>query len=101
MNGLYYLAEANLYLGIFYLAYCLFLNRNTHYQLSRIYLLFSCIMAFILPVIQIGTLKPVPHTVQLRALPLSASEHLSVMKPVSLILPGKAGSHNMATKPAK
>jgi hypothetical protein len=59
MNWLYYLAEANLYLGVFYLAYCLFLNRNTHYQLSRTYLVFICIISFILPVLQVGALRPV------------------------------------------
>lgn len=59
MNWLYYLAEANIYLGVFYLAYCLFLNRSTHYQLSRAYLILSCVAAFILPVLQIGTLRPV------------------------------------------
>ena len=57
MNWLYYLAEANLYLGVFYLAYCLFLNRNTHYQLSRAYLIFSCVAAFALPVLQVSTLR--------------------------------------------
>ena len=62
MNWLYYLAEANIYLGVFYLAHCLFLNRDTHYQLSRAYLVFSCIAAFILPVLQIGALRPVRTT---------------------------------------
>ncbi|MEO6980679.1 MAG: M56 family metallopeptidase, partial [Mucilaginibacter sp.] len=59
MNGLYYLAEANLYLGVFYLAYCLFLTRSTHYQLSRAYLVFSCIIAFILPLMQVSALRQV------------------------------------------
>jgi TonB family protein len=59
MNWLYYLAEANIYLGVFYLVYCLFLNKETYYQLNRAYLLFSCVAAFILPVLQIGALKPV------------------------------------------
>ena len=59
MNWLYYLAEANIYLGVFYLAYCLFLNRDTHYQLNRAYLIFSCIISFILPVLQVSALKPV------------------------------------------
>src|SRR5665213_3539970 len=62
MNWLYYLAEANIYLGVFYLAHCLFLNRNTHYQLSRAYLIFSCIISFILPVLQVGVLRPVKPT---------------------------------------
>jgi TonB family protein len=59
MNWLYYLAEANLYLGVFYLAYCLFLRNETHYQLNRAYLLGICVVAFVLPVLQIGALKPV------------------------------------------
>jgi TonB family protein len=62
MNWLHYLAEANLYLAVFYLTYCIFLNRDTHYQLNRFYLIFSCIVSFILPVLQIGVLRPVKHT---------------------------------------
>jgi hypothetical protein len=58
MNWLYYLAEANLYLCVFYLAYCVFLVKETHYQLNRAYLLLSCIMAFVLPVLQVGALRP-------------------------------------------
>jgi hypothetical protein len=58
MNWLHYLLEANIYLAVFYGGYCLFLNRETHYTLNRIYLLLSCILSFILPVIQIGALKP-------------------------------------------
>jgi len=67
MNWLYYLAEANIYLGVFYLAHCLFLNRDTHYQLSRAYLVFSCIAAFILPVVQIGALRPARTTERITA----------------------------------
>jgi len=58
MNWLYYLAEANLYLCVFYLAYCVFLVKETHYQLNRAYLLLSCVMAFALPVLQVGALRP-------------------------------------------
>lgn len=57
MNWLHYLLEANLYLGIFYAVYCLFLNKETHYTLNRIYLLLSCIISFVLPMVQIGWLK--------------------------------------------
>ncbi|MBC7401098.1 MAG: hypothetical protein H7289_14255, partial [Mucilaginibacter sp.] len=63
MNWLYYLAEANLYLGVFYLAYCLFLTKETYYQLTRVYLLFACVASFTLPVLQIGALKPVEAAV--------------------------------------
>jgi outer membrane biosynthesis protein TonB len=59
MNWLHYLVEANIYLGVFYLCYCLFLNNETHYLLSRAYLLFSCVVSFILPVTQLSILKPV------------------------------------------
>ncbi|MHB8208527.1 TonB family protein [Mucilaginibacter sp.] len=59
MNWLHYLLEANLYLALFYLAYCLFLKRDTHYRLKRIYLIFSCIISFILPVLQVSALRPV------------------------------------------
>ncbi|MES2377942.1 MAG: TonB family protein [Bacteroidota bacterium] len=59
MNWLYYLAEANIYLGVFYLAYCLFLTKETYYQLTRAYLLFACVVSFILPVLEIGSQRPV------------------------------------------
>ena len=64
MNWLYYTGEANIYLCIFYLAYCLFLSQDTHYQLNRAYLLFICIVSFILPFLQIGALKQVKHAEQ-------------------------------------
>ena len=59
MNWLHYLAEANLYLAVFYLAYRLLLAKETYNQFNRIYLLFSCVAAFALPVLQMGALKPV------------------------------------------
>jgi hypothetical protein len=68
MNWLYYLAEANIYLGVFYLAYCLFLNRDTHYQMSRAYLVFSCVISLILPVLQVGALRPVKTVEPVRAM---------------------------------
>ena len=59
MNWLYYLAEANIYISVFYLFYCLLLNKETHYTLNCIYLLSSCVLSFVLPLMQIGRLKPV------------------------------------------
>ncbi|MES2268892.1 MAG: M56 family metallopeptidase [Bacteroidota bacterium] len=59
MSWLHYLIEANIYLGVFYLCYCLLLNGDTHYMLGRVYLIFSCIIAFVLPFTQLGILKPV------------------------------------------
>lgn len=58
MNWLHYLLEANIYLGVFYVAYCLFLNKETHYLLNRFYLVLSSIVSFILPVLQLGILLP-------------------------------------------
>jgi hypothetical protein len=58
MSWLYYLVEANIYLGVFYLAYCIFLNKETYYTINRVYLLLICAVAFILPVIQLDFLKP-------------------------------------------
>jgi hypothetical protein len=64
MNWLHYLLEANMYLMVFYAMYCLFLNKETHYTLNRVYLLCSCILSFLLPVLQIGALKPAETTTQ-------------------------------------
>jgi TonB family protein len=67
MNWLHYLAEANLYLGVFYLAYCLLLSRETHYQFNRTYLLFSCVAAFALPVLKVGSLTSMTKPVNVHA----------------------------------
>jgi beta-lactamase regulating signal transducer with metallopeptidase domain len=64
MNWLHYLLEVNIYLGVFYLCYCLFLNKETWYMLNRFYLLFSTVISFILPVIQVGILKPAEPAIQ-------------------------------------
>jgi hypothetical protein len=57
MNWLHYLMEANLYLAVFYTVYYVFLRNDTHYTLNRVYLLLSCAVSFIIPVIQLGFLK--------------------------------------------
>src|SRR6202000_2024996 len=62
MNWLHYILEANLYLAVFYTGYYLFLSRETHYTLNRFYLLFGSMVSFILPVVQLGILKPAPQT---------------------------------------
>ncbi|MEH3115622.1 M56 family metallopeptidase [Pedobacter terrae] len=56
MSWLYYLLEANLYLILFYGFYRLFLHRETFYGLNRFYLVFSSILAFVLPFVQLGFL---------------------------------------------
>ena len=60
MDWLYYLLEANLYLLVFYGFYRLFLYNETFYNSNRYYLLFTSLLAFIIPVLQLGFLKPVP-----------------------------------------
>lgn len=57
MSWLYYLLEANLYLILFYGFYRLFLHRETFYVLNRSYLIFSSMLAFTLPFVQLGFLK--------------------------------------------
>jgi len=57
MNWLYYLLEANLYLAVFYGFYRLLLHRETFYSLNRYYLLSATLLAFVLPLIQVGYLQ--------------------------------------------
>jgi TonB family protein len=73
MSGLHYLIEANIYLGVFYLCYCLFLNRDTHYLLGRIYLIFSCVVAFVLPVTQLSMLKPALPEIKTLEVPMQVT----------------------------
>lgn len=56
MNWLYYLLESNLYLAVFYGLYCLFLQKETFYTLNRYYLLITTVIAFGLPLLQVGYL---------------------------------------------
>ena len=58
MNWLYYLLEANLYLVAFYAMYKLLLQHNTFYNSNRYFLISSILAAFIIPLIQLGFLKP-------------------------------------------
>jgi len=58
MTWIRYLLEANLYVCLFYLLYRLLFSRETHYTLNRAYLLLSCLASFVLPVLQLGFLKP-------------------------------------------
>jgi len=62
MEWLYYLLEANLYLLIFYAFYKLFLHNETFYHTNRYFLLLASATAFVLPILQLGFLKPTPIT---------------------------------------
>lgn len=57
MNWLYYLLEANLYLAAFYGFYRLLLHKETFYSLNRYYLIVTSIIAFIIPLLQVGYLN--------------------------------------------
>ena len=60
MEWMYYLLEANLYLLLFFGFYKLFLQHETFYNSNRYFLLLSSLTAFVLPVLQLGFLKPAP-----------------------------------------
>lgn len=64
MNWLYYLLEANLYLAIFYALYLLLLRNETFYTANRWYLISTSVIAFLLPFMQIGWLKPAETAAQ-------------------------------------
>ncbi|MBS1531271.1 MAG: hypothetical protein JSU01_13275 [Bacteroidetes bacterium] len=83
MNWLYYLLEANLYLIAFYALYYLVMRRETWHQYNRAYLLGSSILAFVIPIIQLGFLKPVPVT----GLPAQLVTHYSYVAPAT-VTPG-------------
>lgn len=53
MTWWHYLLLCNLYLVLFYGFYALLLQRETFFQLNRIYLVGSAVMSFLIPVIQL------------------------------------------------
>ncbi|MGZ3757195.1 MAG: M56 family metallopeptidase, partial [Mucilaginibacter sp.] len=85
MNWLHYLVEANIYLSVFYLFYCLLLAKETHYMLNRIYLLGSCVLSFILPVVQLGLLRPADTLINHTIIMTTAPENF-VLEAVVLIV---------------
>lgn len=57
MNWLYYLLEANLYLALFYGCYHLLFHKETFYTINRYFLIGATLLAFALPLFQIGYLN--------------------------------------------
>ncbi len=56
-----YLLESATCLSVFYAMYILFLRRDTHHRLNRVYLLFSMIFSLLVPLMELslpGTLPP-------------------------------------------
>jgi hypothetical protein len=86
MSWLHYLIEANIYLGIFYLCYCVLLSSDTHYTLGRTFLLFSCITAFILPLTQLSVLKPAVLRSQLIQVELAAPVQKNIFDTVLIYI---------------
>ena len=77
MNWLHYLLEANLYLVVFYAVYYLFLRNDTHYALNRVYLLATSVISFVIPLLQLGFLKPVePQPIAITLIPLPHSVNI-------------------------
>ncbi|MDP9047930.1 MAG: hypothetical protein M3N14_07320 [Bacteroidota bacterium] len=73
MSWIYYLLEANVYLAVFYLLYYFVFRKETYYQLNRAYLLISSILAFFIPIVQLGLLMPVSNYTPVTPVMLSAS----------------------------
>ncbi|SDT21555.1 BlaR1 peptidase M56 [Mucilaginibacter mallensis] len=82
MNWLHYLMEANLYLAVFYTVYYVFLSNDTHYTLNRAYLLLSCVVSFIIPVVQLGFLKHEPQAPVVQYV----NYHSVMVKPIEVTL---------------
>lgn len=72
MSWIYYLLEANFYLAIFFLLHYLVFRKETYYQLNRAYLLVSSALAFFIPIVQLGFLKPVQSYSQVTPVMLTA-----------------------------
>lgn len=51
-----YLILANVYLSVFYVFYHVVLQKETFFQLNRVYLLGTTLLAFLLPIVQLGWL---------------------------------------------
>ena len=84
MNWLYYLLEANLYLILFYTFYRVFLQQETFYNANRYYLLLSSLLAFLLPILQLGMLKPSQMVEQFTAATvIEESEMLAIVPTVA------------------
>jgi len=86
MSWINYLLEANLYLALFYTAYYLLFRRETYYQLNRIYLLSSSVLAFLIPIFQLGFLKPIPVTTQVSLATIPKITAASPQVPIQIIL---------------
>jgi hypothetical protein len=90
MSWMHYLLEGNLYLILFYALYYLVLRRETWHQYNRAYLLGSSALAFIIPVIQLGFLKPLPAAELPRQL-VTQYSYVAIVKANPIAQPGWNG----------
>ena len=74
---LIYLAKSSAILGIFYIIYIAFLNKETFFQINRLYLISGIFMALVIPFISIT------KTVYIDPIPLTPAEYIYV--PASLL----------------
>jgi len=87
MSWMYYLLEANLYLILFYALYYLVLRRETWYQYNRAYLLGSTGLAFVIPVVQLGFLKPFA-AIELPSQLITQYSYVAAVKAAPVAQPG-------------
>ncbi len=86
MSWLYYLLEANLYLAAFYLLYKLLLQNTTFYNANRYFLVLSIMVAFTIPFMQLGFLKPsleITTAVQIEEVPQQFMEVAVIDQPTA------------------
>ena len=80
-----YLLKSGICLGLFYSLYWLFLKKETYFMINRVYLIFSIVLSFFLPLIQLTFpffTEEVPSASEL----LVVSNSLSRRAPIWLIL---------------
>lgn len=91
MSWIWYILEANLYLLGFYSFYLLFLQHETFYASNRFYLLITSLISFLLPILQLGILKPSAEILSIVAFPedqnIFIDSQVEVVEPVATFSP--------------
>jgi len=85
MSWINYLLEANLYLTVFYALYYLILKNETYYQLNRVYLLLTSLLAFLIPFLQLGFLKPVYQAAEPMPVTFQRPVTITLISPVQQV----------------
>ncbi len=82
MNWTNYLIQANLYLVLFYAFYWLILRRETFFSLNRYYLLFTSLVACLIPLIKTTWFTVTAQPVQQRFLDVTATVMSGYASPI-------------------